>query len=97
MENVFLTSLSTPEIRQMFKEELINFFSEPNKDPNQNYTPEIINGDALCKKLGVTIQTLIRWRQKGKIPFLQIGSSIRYDLNKVLDCLEDKKKGAKKW
>ena len=58
--------------------------------------PEIITGEDLCKKLDITIQTLIRWRQKGKIPYLQIGSSIRYDLNKVLDAIEiGKKKGAK--
>lgn len=52
---------------------------------------QIITGEDLAKKLGLTIQTLIRWRQKGKIPFLQIGNSIRYDLNKVLDSLEAKK------
>jgi hypothetical protein len=97
MENVFLTSLTTPEVRQMFREELINFFPEATKSPNQNYNPEIITGEDLSKKLGVTIQTLIRWRQKGKIPFLQIGNSIRYDFNKVIEALEvNKKKGASK-
>ena len=59
--------------------------------------PEIMTGEELCKKLDVTIQTLIRWRHKGKIPYLQIGSSIRYDFNKVLDALEvTKKKGGAK-
>ena len=57
----------------------------------------IITGDELCKKLGVTIQTLIRWRQKGRIPFLEIGSAVRYDLHKVLEALEaGTKKGATK-
>ncbi|MBC7745671.1 MAG: helix-turn-helix domain-containing protein [Flavobacterium sp.] len=55
---------------------------------------DLVDGEQLSKKLGITIQTLIRWRQKGKIPFLQVGKSIRYDLNKVLESLE-KKKGAK--
>lgn len=69
-----------------------------NSIPQKESTKEaqIITGEDLSKKLGVTIQTLIRWRQKGKIPFLQIGNSIRYDLNKVLDSLEAKKKGVKK-
>ncbi len=58
--------------------------------------PDIMTGEELCEKLDVTIQTLIRWRQKGKIPFLQIGSSIRYDFNKVLEAIEvGKKKGVK--
>ena len=57
--------------------------------------PEIMTGEELCKKLGVTIQTLIRWRHKGKIPFMRIGSSIRYDFMKVLEAIEvGKKKGA---
>jgi DNA-binding transcriptional MerR regulator len=50
--------------------------------------PEIMTGEQLCEKLDVTIQTLIRWRQKGKIPYFQIGSSIRYDFKKVLNALE---------
>lgn len=58
----------------------------------------IITGEEICQKLGITIQTLIRWRQKGKIPFLQLGSSIRYDFNKVIEALEVNKKmgGSKK-
>jgi len=64
---------------------------------NQPPKPEIMTGEELCKKLDVTIQTLIRWRHKGKIPYLQIGSSIRYDFNKVLDALEvTKKRGGAK-
>jgi excisionase family DNA binding protein len=54
--------------------------------------PEIMTGEELCKKLDVTIQTLIRWRHKGKIPYLQIGSSIRYDFNKVIKAIEINKK-----
>ena len=69
--------------------------SIPQKEPTKE--AQIITGEDLCKKLDVTIQTLIRWRQKGKIPYLQIGSSIRYDLNKVIEALEvGNKKGAKR-
>lgn len=57
--------------------------------------PIIVKGDELKEQLGVTIQTIIRWRNKGKIPFMQIGSSIRYDLNAVIKALEvTNKKGA---
>jgi hypothetical protein len=54
-------------------------------------TPEILNGDQLAAKLDVTVQTLLKWRQKGKVPYLQLGSAVRYDLNKVLEALEVKK------
>ena len=50
--------------------------------------PIIITGEELANKLSVTIQTIIRWKAKGKIPYFSIGSSIRYDLNKVLNALE---------
>ncbi len=93
MENVFLTSLTTPEVRQMFRDELIKFFPE-DQAINQLPKPDIMTGEQLCTKLDVTIQTLIRWRHKGKIPYMQIGSAIRYDLNKVLEAIEvSKKKG----
>jgi Helix-turn-helix domain len=42
----------------------------------------------LCGILDLTPATIIRYRQKGKIPYLQIGGSIRYELPKVLDALE---------
>lgn len=58
---------------------------------------DLIDGYELCKRLGITIQTLIRWKAKGKLPYLQIGASIRYDYFKVLEALEvsNKKKGVK--
>lgn len=71
---------------------LKNIGVEGLSDFNNKKEADIISGEELCKKLGLTIQTLIRWRQKGKVPFLQIGSSIRYDLNKVIEALEKKDK-----
>ena len=57
--------------------------------------PIIVSGDEICNRFDITIQTLIRWRKKGKVPFMQIGASIRYDLNNVITALEvgNKKKG----
>jgi excisionase family DNA binding protein len=51
-----------------------------------------VNTKQLCEFLGVTEPTIIRWRKKGKIPFLQIGSSIRFNLPAVIAALEVKKK-----
>lgn len=51
---------------------------------------EIISTEELCKRLDITEPTCIRWRKKGKIPFLSIGSSIRYEWNTVVKALENK-------
>ena len=42
----------------------------------------------LCSFLGITEPTVIRLRKRGKIPFLQIGGSIRYDKAGVVQALE---------
>ena len=57
--------------------------------------PEIIDTKTLLSRLDLSEPTVIRYRQKGTIPFLQVGSAIRYDYQKVLGALENKKKGGK--
>lgn len=52
--------------------------------------PEIINRDELCRRLDITEPTCIRWEKKGKIPRIEIGSSIRYNWPKVIEALEAK-------
>lgn len=41
----------------------------------------------LCEYLGVTEPTVLRWRNKGKIPFFTIGSAVRFNLAEVLKAL----------
>jgi excisionase family DNA binding protein len=58
---------------------------------------ECINGEELCAYLGISKPTLIRWRNKGKIPFLKVGGVIRYNKQKVSKALESgNKKGGTK-
>ncbi len=93
MENVFLTSLTTPEVRQLFREELETYFGNVNQnnvEPSKNEQP--VTTKQLCDFLGVTVPTVIRWRKRGKIPFMQIGSAVRFNLPAVLSALEVKKK-----
>ena len=54
-----------------------------------------VNQKELCAFLGLSEPTVIRWRKKGVIPSMKIGSAIRYDVNKVIEALEvrDKKFG----
>lgn len=50
--------------------------------------PEVIDGKELCKRLDISEPTLIRWRQKGKIPSFRIGTSVRYNWPAVVKHLE---------
>lgn len=57
---------------------------------------EIIDTKELCIRLNITEPTVIRWRKKGKIPFLQIGSAVRFNYSNVISALEvGKRKGAR--
>ena len=57
---------------------------------------EIIDTKELCERLRITQQSVIRWRHKGKIPFLLIGSTVRFNFPAVVKALEvSKKKGGR--
>lgn len=64
-------------------------------DITQALPPEIIDTDTLCTRLGITEPTAIRHRKRGLIPFLAIGSSVRYNWPEVVKALENKKGGQK--
>lgn len=53
---------------------------------------EIINQAEITKRLGISKPTLIRWVEKGKIPSIRVGKSVRYNWYSVLDALESIKK-----
>lgn len=94
MENVFLTSLTTPEVRQLFRQELETYFGGTQIDRQESIINEQpVNTKEICSFLDVTEPTLIRWRKKGKIPFLQVGSRILYQKSAVIKALESKRKG----
>lgn len=74
------------EIQGWIKEVL----DQSETDPTKTNNGLILDTDQLMIKLGVTRPTLAKWRREGRIPFIQIGSVVRYDLDKVLEALESK-------
>ena len=42
----------------------------------------------LCEYFGISEQTAIRWRKKKIIPYMQVGTAIRYRLPEVIEALE---------
>lgn len=90
MQNLVL--IQAEELRQLIREEMAA--TKPiSEQPSPATKP--INQRELCTFLGLSEPTVIRWRKKGLIPSMQIGSAIRYDVNSVIKALEiGKKKGA---
>ncbi len=88
-----LVVIKTEDLRQIIRDEISTLSTQ--KEITKSLEPPITTKQ-LCLFLGITEPTVIRWRKKGKIPFLQIGSSVRFNLPNVLDALEvGKKKGVK--
>jgi excisionase family DNA binding protein len=78
------------ELRLIVREEMLLIQAETKTEA----IPEMVfcNQQKACEILQITEPTIIRWRNKGKIPFIQIGSSIRYDMNEVVKTLKIKAK-----
>ncbi len=72
------------EIKELLRNSPLNNSNTGQDHPGK----EIIDTTTLCARLGITEPTAIRHRKRGKIPFLQIGSSIRYDWAAVVKALE---------
>lgn len=88
MQKIIL--INEAELRILIGDELKNFAPlVSNKQENE----QPINQQEICHFLNITEPTLIRWRKKGKIPFLKIGSRVLYQKSAVLAALENKKGG----
>ena len=95
MQQITVSNISPEEllssIRLLIKEEL------GLKSNESESKAEYVTGDELCSFIGISKPTLIRYRNKGKIPFLEMGGVLRYDKIKVAKALEQgNKKGDSK-
>lgn len=62
-----------------------------NPSPSLASASEIIDTDTLCRRLGVTEPTIIKHKKKGLIPFMTVGSAVRFNWPLVVKALENKK------
>ena len=81
------------ELRALISEELNNI--KPVITTSNEAEPPISQQE-MCRFLNITEPTLIRWKRKGLIPFLQVGSRVLFQKGKVVAALERVKKDAKK-
>lgn len=98
MLNTQIQIISTPaEVQAWVEASVSTAFEKLTLDPTKRLpvtNTKPITAPELCRYLNISLPTLIRWRKKGKIPFLQIGGSIRYDKASVIAAIENRK-GAK--
>ena len=91
MENIILSPIPLTDLQGIISDSVqqaLRNHTEQLATPK----PEIVDGETIQEKLGITRQTLVRWRASKRIPYIQEGGIIRYDLNKVIEALERRKR-----
>ena len=84
MEVTNLT-ISKKELQQIIEDAV---YKATCTQPNLEYN--IITEKELSKRLGISKVTLHKYRKEGKIPFSQVGRTIRYDYKEVMETLKYK-------
>ena len=84
METTNIT-ISKEELKQLIEDAI---YKATCTQPNLEYN--IITEKELSKRLNITKVTLHKYRKQGKIPFSQIGRTIRYDYKEVMETLKYK-------
>ena len=85
MEETNIT-ISKEELKQLIEDAV---FKATCTEPNLEYN--IITEKELSKRLGISKVTLHKYRKQGKIPFSQVGRTIRYDYKEVMETIKFKK------
>ena len=79
-------TISKEELKQLIEDAV---YKANCTQPNLEYN--IITEKELSERLNITKVTLHKYRRQGKIPFSQVGRTIRYDYKEVMDTLKYKK------
>lgn len=86
MKTITVTAFNETEFRNLLTEVVTSVVrSELSKVQSVNEKP--ISQKELAKYLNVSERTIMRWRDKGDVPYLQIGHRILYQTSEVLKAL----------
>lgn len=85
MEKTNIT-ISKEELQQLIEDAV---YKATCTQPNLEYN--IITEKELSKRIGISKVTLHKYRKEGKIPFSQVGRTIRYDYKEVMETIKFKK------
>jgi excisionase family DNA binding protein len=78
-------TISKEELKQLIEDAV---FKATCTQPNLEYN--IITEKELSERIGISKVTLHKYRKQGKIPFSQVGRTIRYDYKEVMETLKHK-------
>ena len=78
-------TISKEELKQIIEDAV---YKATCTQPNLEYN--IITEKELSKRLNITKVTLHKYRKEGKIPFSQVGRTIRYDYKEVMETIKFK-------
>jgi excisionase family DNA binding protein len=79
MENVFLTSLTTPEVRQMLRQELELFFADRGAlQGRAGNEEEILTIQEAAEFLSLTVPTMYSKVSKGELPSCKRGKRLYF-------------------
>ena len=84
MEKTNIT-ISKEELQQLIEDAV---YKSTCTQPNLEYN--IITEKELSKRIGISKVTLHKYRKEGKIPFSQVGRTIRYDYKEVMETIKHK-------
>ncbi len=83
--------ITTPqELQSVIDTAVQNAFEKANIPTSNSVIEKPITVKELCEFLGVGEQTVIRWRKKKKIPFLQLGTRVFFMKSEVISALQNK-------
>lgn len=91
MEEVVFVQIKLSDLQDMIKKAV----DDGIRDSFEKFTnsePTLIDGEEMCNRFGITPVTLQKWRDRNEIPYIQLGSVIRYDYHKILQVKETKRK-----
>ena len=92
MQNLVFTQLSIPEVRQLFRDELANFFSQNQIAAPQSEADEICGIDLAVKITGKAKATLYSLVSLRKIPHSKQGKQLYFSRNELTEWLRQGKR-----
>lgn len=91
MQNLIFTQLSIPEVRQLFREEIENFF-KTNPIPSETESDEIGGIDLAVEITGLAKPTLYSLCSKRRIPHSKQGKRLYFNRAELIRWLKDGKR-----
>lgn len=92
MQNLVFTQLSIPEVRQIFRDELENFFAEKQIGTKQTETDEVSGINLAIELTGLAKPTIYGLVSERKIPHSKQGKRLYFSRQELTDWLKQGKR-----